>query len=76
MQMTFFEFAQLALLALIAYCLMHQWVASELAPGERGWYWPTLLVVFLFATIPAGLVIGALWLVFLGVNWIFSALSL
>lgn len=74
MPLTFFEFAQLALLSVIAFCLLHQLIVGELSPSERGYYWPMLILMLLFAIIPAGLVIGAVWLVFLGANWIFSVL--
>jgi hypothetical protein len=76
MPLTFFEFATLALLASISYWLMHESIKRELGGPDGGveGYWGIFIFTPFFIAIPIALLLGTVWLVFAGLNWLFSAL--
>lgn len=72
MELSFVEFAQLVLLAIIAYSLVHSWIDRELRQDERGAYWPMFLVFMIYLVAVACLMIGMIWGLFVGLNWAIS----
>jgi hypothetical protein len=74
MPLTFFEFAALALLAHIAYLLVHQAIAGpQDAPGVQ--HYRSMVIMFtVFSVIHTAFLFCVIWLAFTGLNWLFSAL--
>ena len=76
MPLTFFEFATLTLLASISYWLMHETIKREAVEpegqgGVKG-YWGLIIGTSLLVAVPVAFVLGGTWLMFFGVNWLFS----
>ena len=69
MPLTFFEFATLALLASISFLLSYEIISRE----AREAYWAAVIALPFFIAIPIAFLLGVIWLVFAGLNWLFSA---
>ena len=75
MPLTFFEFAALALLAHIAYLLVHQAIAGpQDAPGTQ--HYRSMVIMFtVFSIIHTAFLIGFTLLVFATLNWLWIELA-